>query len=1472
VWEVRCRLTNAKVALKVIGGHSGQREADALVREVITLSGLEGLGLPRIIRLGKLPKTGRAYVVRELVDGQGLDAIALEAPKLALGQLAEVAEQLTVLHRSGILHGDIKPANIIANLDGSVTLVDFGLAAPWKEGGVNPEGLTPRYAAPELMRGGALTVRAEVYSLGAVLRELIEAAKEQSQVQNQGQLGLDVAQTDLEKVQAIAVKATDFDPGQRYPSTDEFAAELRRTLGIRSQLTDRVKVFPWPIRGLDGTFARLYGAVTSLESGSLLRILGQANSGRTVLLHRLAFSLGIAGHALLWLDELAARNQEMALLELDAIAEQNNVFCLIDDAEQLSPLVVARLEQLRTRGAKLVTVGSVPIDCDTVDFVVPPLDATLLTELVRGAVPSVPEEVTTKLIELSEGCPGKLRHLVAKVATSAVACAADLEQLLSESTEGEFSTLSQLERAVRLLDKGRFRDAKTILEEGRGSIESQSIDWIIAESRLLLGLGESARAKAMLLLVADQNPIDAKSEGGRAFHLSLARAYLGQGQYDAAVATADFVERDLSSLGIEAHTQKALALAYLGRNLEARVLLEELLADANTLGEPRLRALVGVASGLLAQRDDRHEDALSAYRQALEAGKRSEDAGLLATTQLNLAGLLKVRGDLAGAIEHFEAALDLGQRIGRVSTVRSALLNLSNLDLYLGRLARARARIDELSRERANLPAIIEAQLCGREAEYFAHSGQPILAVERYDACAKNYEQLGRHIEAADALLEGVLVACRAPQPSVEKLRVDLERARILLGTSTAHRTMLTLATGRIATVAGDEAAARTHIDQAITEARTNSQKEWLWRALEARAELEEQLGRRLKARRDREEALSVLEEIGAELPRDLREVYWNDPRRAALRTVVVSGTSVSVDADRMTGMGIGRTTAMKRELLSTESQARDVSTMLSTPLEMRLAKILEINAELAGEVSLERLTAKITGHAMRLVRAERGLVLLRDESGKLSIYCAKETGAIDHHLRFSKTVAETVLNTGESVVSVNARDDQRMSGWGSVHELMLQSVACVPIRERGRKVIGALYLETRLVKGSEFATELPMLQAFADQVAIAIQNARLISENLDRAKALTETNQKLVEAQSKLEELLGNRTAQLERTRRKLRETRDTLLGHFGYHGLVGTSAAMRRVYALIERVKDTDVPVLITGESGTGKEMVARAIHDASSRAKRSFVGVNCGAIPENLLESELFGCVRGAFTGADRDRKGLFRESEGGTILLDEIGEMPQKMQTGLLRVLQERKMRPVGGTHEESVDVRLVFATHRDLKALVDERRFREDLYYRIHVVPICVPPLRERTEDIPQLVDHFLGIFAAKHRREKKTISRDALRLLMDQPWRGNVRELEHVLLNVWVMSDEDELDIPDFELALGQGSPSEPPRRSSTPPRPSETPMAPRTRKRNSEVISERDRILEALAECGQNRVKAAQLLGIPRRTFYRRLHDYEIE
>jgi DNA-binding NtrC family response regulator len=429
----------------------------------------------------------------------------------------------------------------------------------------------------------------------------------------------------------------------------------------------------------------------------------------------------------------------------------------------------------------------------------------------------------------------------------------------------------------------------------------------------------------------------------------------------------------------------------------------------------------------------------------------------------------------------------------------------------------------------------------------------------------------------------------------------------------------------------------------------------------------------------------------------------------------------------------------------------------------------------------------------------------------------------------------------------------------------MIQSIACVPVRGAppvGR-TIGALYVETRLRPGVRFKDEMPTLRAFADQVAIAIENARLLAENFARADQLSHANVALAGARDELARMLGKRTEQLAEARRDLRQVRAELRGHFGYAGLIGTSAAMRKLYALMDRVKETDVALLVTGESGTGKEMVARAVHQAGPRAKKPFLGVNCGAIPANLLESELFGSMRGAFTDADRDRRGVFQEADGGTLLLDEIGEMPQKMQVGLLRVLQERRVRPLGGTTEVPVDVRVIAATHCDLEAMVSQGTFRQDLYYRLHVVELRVPPLRERIEDIPALVDHFLSLLTARYRRDRKTVSREALRKLCAQPWPGNVRQLEHVLLNAWLMSEGGEISVDDLEL------PSTSPR-GSEPGRPRRGPSGPpRAENKAEHKAAERDRILSALSACNWNRAKAAEMIGIPRRTFYRRLKEF---
>jgi transcriptional regulator with GAF, ATPase, and Fis domain len=538
-----------------------------------------------------------------------------------------------------------------------------------------------------------------------------------------------------------------------------------------------------------------------------------------------------------------------------------------------------------------------------------------------------------------------------------------------------------------------------------------------------------------------------------------------------------------------------------------------------------------------------------------------------------------------------------------------------------------------------------------------------------------------------------------------------------------------------------------------------------------------------------------------------------------------------------------------------------------------RFDRLLEIIKRLARERDLDRLLERITDAAVELSGAERGFVLLVDEHGQLAPHTVR-SGAGDRpdpHVAFSRSIAEAVLIDGEPILTFNARDDRRLNDFMSVHKLMLKSVACIPISGQ-QGIAGVLYLEHRLRAGRFQEADLGLLMAFADQAAIALENARLWSDNERRQRELQTKNAELESARVEIERLLEARTEELEKAQRALNKARAELAGEAQQYGMIGQSLAMRRVFGLIERVRESSVSVVIEGESGTGKELVARAIHAGSHRRRGPFIAVNCGALPEHLLESELFGYVRGAFTGADRDKKGLFVQAHGGTLFLDEFADIPARMQLDLLRVLQEGKVRPLGAEADVPVDVRVISASNRSLKQLVAERKLREDLYYRLSIVEMRLPALRERSEDIPLLCEHFLSRVAAKHGTGPTRLSRAALQRVVTSSLPGNVRQLEHLLLSAAMMADGTVIEPRDLALAdadaeqtteeIREQESSGPSLSSSLPPMPADL---------SSHKQREKQRIIEALERNAWNRAKAATALGIPRRTFYRRLAEFGI-
>jgi transcriptional regulator with GAF, ATPase, and Fis domain len=399
--------------------------------------------------------------------------------------------------------------------------------------------------------------------------------------------------------------------------------------------------------------------------------------------------------------------------------------------------------------------------------------------------------------------------------------------------------------------------------------------------------------------------------------------------------------------------------------------------------------------------------------------------------------------------------------------------------------------------------------------------------------------------------------------------------------------------------------------------------------------------------------------------------------------------------------------------------------------------------------------------------------------------------------------------------------------------------VLAVPLRYRG-EVMGLLAVDHRLTSSAFRRSDISLVSGLA-----GLASAYLGAKRLDQSMI------KLKRHNSRLQRQLGKRTTAASSA------VLDTT-GGAGFAGLVGTAPAMQKLCADMERVLDSNATVVVEGESGTGKELVARALHFHSRLADRPFVVENCGALPDTLLESELFGHSKGAFTGATRDRKGRFEEADGGTMFLDEVGEMSVAMQARLLRVLQEGEIRRVGSNEVRKVQVRVVAATNADLAAKVKSGEFREDLYYRLKVISLRVPPLRERREDVPLLCEHFLVIEAAENGVELRTLSAAASKALQAYRWPGNVRELRNEMRRL-VLLGEGEIQANELSAAVLRGDPTD----ISTL---SEGASLPE-RVKALEVTA----IREAMAAEPSNRSQAAKLLGITRFALLRKIEKYGI-
>lgn len=507
------------------------------------------------------------------------------------------------------------------------------------------------------------------------------------------------------------------------------------------------------------------------------------------------------------------------------------------------------------------------------------------------------------------------------------------------------------------------------------------------------------------------------------------------------------------------------------------------------------------------------------------------------------------------------------------------------------------------------------------------------------------------------------------------------------------------------------------------------------------------------------------------------------------------------------------------------------------------LEKLSALNRQLLQTDDMNVVFKGLMDAALEISGAKNGLLLLRDEAseGPVSGYKVVMARNLSHEdlgkddFTVSLSAVKEASETGEPVVTDNALQDPRFQKSKSVELHHLKSILALPLKDASG-VMGVFYLDNPLDVGIFSDEAISSLRAFADVAALALQKSRMIGE-------LQKANSDLT---VEVEEEMGRRQAlerEMEANRLKLKHQ---------YGDIVGRSPKMVAVLQLVDKITDSKVPVWIYGESGTGKEAIARALHFNSVRAKQPFVSENCSALPETLLESELFGHKKGAFTHADRDKKGRFEYANKGTVFLDEIADMSANLQAKLLRFLQEGEVRPVGSNDVVKVDVRVVSASNKDLAKLVEEDKFREDLFYRLNGIMITLPPLRERMEDLPLLVDHFL--------KGQAKIHPDALRFLMNYPWPGNIRELQNTIETALLFAEDGVILPKSFEFKPGVLSK----RRAGT------TAAAMKAHPR-APMEPELEKLLMTIRDQGYHKGNAAKVLGISRRNLYTKLEKYGV-
>jgi len=955
---------------------------------------------------------------------------------------------------------------------------------------------------------------------------------------------------------------------------------------------------------------------------------------------------------------------------------------------------------------------------------------------------------------------------------------------------------------TRALHAGALRDAANLLKR---AIEVSASDEEKLEAHLLHEEVASLRGRredqrrdlAALGPIADRIGVVAHRR-----EVALREALLldAIGQKREALERVDAALEGYEEIGpLEARllSRRGMFLLFLAENEEASKTLDRALEVAESLGDRDLQATCLQLTGSNAYLQGRYDEALGHLERSLFLRRELQDDYRAGSLESNIGLIQFDRGLLSAAEVRFQSSLKCFRRIGVRTGEATNLVNLGLVFTHTGHFERALDYIGQSLEIRRELGSVREIGTdLGNLAEVWIRVGLPERAVPLLDEAIEIAERVENYLSLA--INESRRATVDLARGDLDAANARFERSKELVdrvgGSSQRVSVSIALARRHLHSTAPEEALEVAESALALAGMAQMRKAAVECEALRARALLD--IGRPADADEASRAAIAALEELPGWL--DISQEVWFT-HYCVLHALRARGHSDELpdDALRAAHDALTKKSAalqdgeIRRGFLENipvhgeiERCYRELQEITRQEVVQRERSFYDIAKNLSSILEIDPLLDRLLELAISTTHAEKGLILLRESNGILTTRAAHGMAleSVEDAAEICQSVIDDVASGGEPVLATDASSDDRFRARRSIISFQIRTLMCVPLTVRD-EVLGAVYVDGRGAE-SFSGEDLEYLVSFAQLAAIAVDNARLLG------KLRTEN-----------------------------RNLRREVATRYQFENLVCQSAAMEQLAHVLDKIADTNASVLITGETGTGKSVIARALHFASPRCERPFVTVDCGALPENLLESELFGHKKGAFSGAVFDRVGLIEEAGGGTLFLDEITNTTLDLQAKLLRVLQEGEIRRVGENETRRVDVRIVAATNVSLREAVDEGRFREDLYYRLHVVPIEVPRLRDRREDIPTLAMYFLDRSCERMGKRIDGFTEDAMALLESAPWKGNVRELENTIEKIVILADDTRVD-GSFLRSILDTSPRGPVEPSSDSPA-SDSPEAP---------------------------------------------------